>query len=215
MSRTGSTISTVSHLHTTATMAMSSSQTINTLPLPRNKSHDRNYRMEQSYLANAANKEMYPEKRHRPSRANSYNESGIGPSPLGSSVESDEGKIASSMLSRTNCVLIYNTETSPVASSGTSASSSSDHLEIPPLKLNRKSYSRPRSMVPQATTYAETNIFKNLHTSTTRKLGEAPIMENPPPLAPIVHKATLTAAQPHKKNRWSLMGKRNSAALAT
>ena len=96
MSRSGSAVSSVSNLQSAVGLASSSSQSLNTPHLPRNRSYDRNYRLEQSYLANAANNELHPQKRYRPSRTHSHHDSGIGPSPLASAPESDEGRIPNS-----------------------------------------------------------------------------------------------------------------------
>jgi hypothetical protein len=63
--------------------------------------------------------------------------------------------------------------------------------------------------------YAEKDIFERLHTSTTRKLGEAPLYDSPPmPIKSAVTKVVVQE-QKQKKQRWSLMGKRNSAAVAS
>ncbi len=64
-------------------------------------------------------------------------------------------------------------------------------------------------------TYAERDIFQRLHTSTTRKIGEAPIMDSAHVKAQVT--ATLIAQEQKekpKKARWSLMGKRTSIAAA-
>jgi len=68
---------------------------------------------------------------------------------------------------------------------------------------------------PQPTTYVEKDIFQRLHTSTTRKIGEAPIMDSVPVKAQVT--ATVVAQEQKekpKKARWSLMGKRTSIAAA-
>lgn len=183
ISRTGSSLSTVSYLNAAA--GPSSAPT-----LPRNSSYS-SYnptwfdRGGDVYYSNEP-----AHKRPRPSRGHSYHDSGIGPSPLASNLQSEE--------------------VSPVVSSGNSTTSnSSDNLEI-------AGPSNPKrvSLRPQPIVYAEKDIFDRLHTSTTRKLGEAPLYDSPP-----VHlkspSATVVAQAPKaKKQRWSLLGKRNSAAIA-
>jgi hypothetical protein len=63
--------------------------------------------------------------------------------------------------------------------------------------------------------YVEKDIFDRLHTSTTRKLGEAPIHESPPVLAKTPMATTTAVPQPRqKKQRWSLLGKKNNAAIS-
>lgn len=118
-----------------------------------------------------------------------YHDSGIGPSPLASNAQSEE--------------------VSPVVSSGNSTTSnSSDPLEIS-TKSNRMSYK------PQPNVYAEKDIFQRLHTSTTRKVGEAPLYDSPPVMAKSpVAPAVTELKQKNKKSRWSLMGKKNAAAIA-
>ncbi|KAH8667550.1 hypothetical protein BGZ60DRAFT_528848 [Tricladium varicosporioides] len=129
-------------------------------------------------------------KRQSQPRAHSYTDSGlgssIGPSPLSQSED-----------------------VSPVISSGNSTtSSSSDNLEM--------SRTKPKhvSQRPQPIVYAEKDIFDRLHTSTTRKLGEAPLYDSPPPSAPIATAKPVVQVEKPKKQRWSLMGKKNNAAIA-
>ena len=112
--------------------------------------------------------------------------------------------------SPSNTRLTCNAEVSPVVSSGNSTTSnSSDHLEIavaPNANPDRMSI-RPLPMV-----YPEKDIFERLHTSTTRKLGEAPLSDGPPEVAKPI--ANIVAQEKPKKSRWSLMGKKNAAAIA-
>lgn len=131
------------------------------------------------------------DKRVRASRHHSYQDSGIGPSigpsPLASHVQSEEP--------------------SPVNSSGNSTTSSTDHLpEMAPAASNR----------PQPLTFAEKDIFQRLHTSTTRKVGEAPIYDSPPvkPTATATATATEVQETKPKKQRWSFLGKRNTIAAS-
>lgn len=190
ISRTGSSLSTVSYWNSAAGPSSQAP------PLPRNSSYsshnpawfdrggDLNYSFEKV--------EPVP-KRQKPSRGHSYHDSGIGPSvgpsPLASNMQSEE--------------------VSPVVSSGNSTTSnSSDNLEMPQ-NPNRMS-SRPQPMV-----YTEKDIFDRLHTSTTRKLGEAPISDSSPVFtkAPVVT-ATAVPQQKQKKQRWSLLGKKNNATIS-
>jgi hypothetical protein len=62
--------------------------------------------------------------------------------------------------------------------------------------------------------YAEKDIFDRLHTSTTRKLGEAPLYDSPPVLAKTPVATTTVVPQKQKKQRWSLLGKKNNAAIS-
>ncbi|CAL3968059.1 unnamed protein product [Diplocarpon coronariae] len=144
-------------------------------PLPRNSSYssfnppwfDRS-----SDLLTSDNKLGEPrQSRYKASGGPSHHDSGIGRSPLASHVQSEEA--------------------SPVVSSGHSThSNSSGTLEIARPANRQRLSSSPRS---QAIIYAEQDIFARLHTSTTRKLGEAPIRDSPAPktkdaMAPVVEK---------------------------
>ncbi|KAN0106222.1 hypothetical protein V8E51_009098 [Hyaloscypha variabilis] len=178
ISRTGSSLSNVSYMNAAAGPSSMP-------PLPRNSSYS-SYnptwfdRGGDVYYANE-------QKRQRPSRNHSYHDSGIGPSPLASNLQSEE--------------------VSPVVSSGNSTTSnSSDNLEIPVTQKSKHVSHRPQPIV-----YAEQDIFDRLHTSTTRKLGEAPLHDSPPIKAPVV-KVVTQEVKP-KKQRWSLLGKKNSAAI--
>ncbi len=103
-------------------------------------------------------------------------------------------------------------DASPVVSSGNSTTSnSSENLEIAP-NPNRM------SLRPQPVVYQEKDIFDRLHTSTTRKVGEAPISDKPIekvklPGPHVIVKSTPPANKP-KKERWSVLGKKNAAAVA-
>lgn len=67
----------------------------------------------------------------------------------------------------------------------------------------------------QTKTYADRDIFQRLHTSTTRKVGEAPILSSTPPSVQLKATATVVAQEQQKhKSRWSVMGKRNRNAIA-
>jgi hypothetical protein len=95
---------------------------------------------------------------------------------------------------------------SPAISSGNSSTSnSSDHLEI--------SNADYRANRPQPIVYAEKDILEQLHTSTNRKLGEAPLYSTPPVAARPILDAVVQESKPARP-RWSLMGKRNAAAIA-
>ncbi|KAL3426111.1 hypothetical protein PVAG01_02902 [Phlyctema vagabunda] len=134
------------------------------------------------------------QKRRKPTRGHSYHDSGlgtsVGPSPLASNVASEDA--------------------SPVVSSGNSTTSnSSDNLEMATTQRPNRSSHRP-----QPVTYAEQDIFDRLHTSTTRKLGEAPLHDGPLPLSTLPVKVMAPVEPKQKKQRWSLRGKRNSATIA-
>ncbi len=206
ISRTGSTLSNVSYMNAAAGPSSMP-------PLPRNSSYS-SYnptwfdRGGDVYYANE-------QKRKRPSRNHSYHDSGIGPSPLASNLQSEGTSSSNSMQHITNAAfqsqvdhgLTSYTEVSPVVSSGNSTTSdSSDNLEIPVTQKSKHVSHRPQPIV-----YAEQDIFDRLHTSTTRKLGEAPLHDSPPIKAPVV-KVVTQEVKP-KKQRWSLLGKKNSAAI--
>jgi len=188
-SRTASAISTTSYMNAATTPHQPP-------PLPRNSSYH-------SYnptwfdrggdLNYSLEKTELPPKRPKASgsRGHSYNDSGVGssvgPSPLGSNQASEEA--------------------SPVMSSGNSTSSS-DNLEM-------AQYPNRLSTRQQPIVYAEKDIFDKLHTSTTRKLGEAPLSDSPPVVTTTPAAVSPAAAQPKpKKNRWSLLGKRHSTIAA-
>lgn len=122
------------------------------------------------------------DRRAKSSKHHSYHDSGVGPSPLGSHVQSEEA--------------------SPVNSSGNSTTSSSDNL--PEIQMAPKDSNRPQPL-----TFAEKDIFQRLHTSTTRKLGEAPLSS--PPKPKVIAQVATQEVKP-KKQRWSFLNKRNSIA---
>jgi hypothetical protein len=203
ISRTGSSLSNVSYMNAAAGPSSMP-------PLPRNSSYNPTWfdRGGDVYYANE-------QKRQRPSRNHSYHDSGIGPSPLASNLQSEGTSSSNSMQHITNAAfqsqvdhgLTSYTEVSPVVSSGNSTTSnSSDNLEIPVTQKSKHVSHRPQPIV-----YAEQDIFDRLHTSTTRKLGEAPLHDSPPIKAPVV-KVVTQEVKP-KKQRWSLLGKKNSAAI--
>ncbi|KAG9233683.1 hypothetical protein BJ875DRAFT_36934 [Amylocarpus encephaloides] len=188
ISRTQSTLSTVSYANSAPGPSV----------LPRNASYH-SYSNSPHWVARDASTNYSQEQlsRRRKSRDHSHIDSGLGssirPSPLASNVQSED--------------------VSPVESSGNSTTSnSSDHLEIPSGSKRPSARSqRVSSYRPQPTVYVEKDIFDRLHTSTTRKLGEAPLYDTPPsPIkAPTVNSQPIVP--PHaKKPRWSLMGKKNT-----
>ncbi|CZR63928.1 uncharacterized protein PAC_13825 [Phialocephala subalpina] len=129
--------------------------------------------------------------RQKALKSHSYHDSGIGPSPLASQQQSEE--------------------VSPVVSSGnsTNSNSSAENLEIAPVKNSNRHSHRPQPIV-----YAEKDIFDRLHTSTTRKLGEAPVLDAPPPVKPKTPTSTIVAQETKpKKQRWSILGKKNTTAV--
>ncbi|KAL2065610.1 hypothetical protein VTL71DRAFT_3280, partial [Oculimacula yallundae] len=190
MNRTPSSLSTISYSHPSA--GESSSQ----VPaLPRNSSYS-------SFNPTWFDKMDGPvdsrQNRYKPQRGHSYHDSGIGPSPLGSNIQSEEP--------------------SPVVSSGTSTNSnSSDNLEIAGPSTRRPAMNGTRSdkSVPQGTVFAEQDIFDRLHTSTARKLGEAPVLDGPAPRQIRTPTAAPVVEQKQKKQRWSLLGKKNSVAVSS
>jgi len=191
ISRTVSTLSTTSFMH-----AAGSSSDIP--PLPRNSSYSAVNPTWYDRTGDLNYSSDFKGKGPRSVRHHSYQDSGIGgsigPSPLASHVVSER--------------------TSPVNSSGNSTTSSSDNLEMAmaPEHPVQESQNTDR---PQPTTYVEKDIFQRLHTSTTRKIGEAPIMDSVPVKAQVT--ATVVAQEQKekpKKARWSLMGKRTSIAAA-
>jgi hypothetical protein len=82
--------------------------------------------------------------------------------------------------------------------------------KAPPKPHERGSY---LSYKPQATVFGDTDIFAHLHTSTSRKVGEAPACEAPP-LVPKIPEAILVAEEAKQRKKWSLMGKHTSGAVA-
>jgi hypothetical protein len=219
ISRTESSLSTATMSHMNAAAGPNSQVP----PLPRNSSYssynptwfDRGGDLNYSF-----DKAEPVSKRQKPSRGHSYHDSGIGasigPSPLASHMQS-EGTLSSFSLSHAFSIsntklgdgLTSYTEVSPVVSSGNSTTSnSSDNLEMPqnPHRM---------SIRPLPIVYAEKDIFDKLHTSTTRKLGEAPLYDSPPVL--VKNPVATTKAVPQqkqKKQRWSLLGKKNNAAIS-
>ncbi|TVY75810.1 hypothetical protein LSUE1_G006559 [Lachnellula suecica] len=203
VSRTQSTLSTTSYLNSAAGPSSGAP------PLPRNSSYS-------SYNPTWFDRggDVYyshepAQKRKRQSRGHSYHDSGIGPS-VGPS------PLASNMHSQ---------DVSPAVSSGNSTSSDSeDHLEISvapnnnyhiprrPASVRTNSHNSNRMSRPQPIVYAEKDIFTRLHTSTTRKLGEAPLYDSPPTLMKSPVATTRQEPKP-KKQRWSLLGKRNNANI--
>lgn len=217
ISRTGSSLSTMSYMNAAAGPSQAPA-------LPRNSSYssynptwfdrggDLNYSFEKT--------EQVP-KRHKPSRGHSYHDSGIGPSigpsPLASNMQS-EGTLSTSLkqshpfaisaFQLSNQLTSY-ADVSPVVSSGNSTTSnSSDNLEMP-------EHAKRMSIRPKPIVYAEKDIFDKLHTSTTRKLGEAPLYDCPPVSAKTpVATTTAILQQKQKKQRWSLLGKKNNATIS-
>jgi hypothetical protein len=213
ISRTGSSLSNVSYMNAAAGPS-------SIPPLPRNSSYN-SYnptwfdRGGDVYYAN----ETTHQKRLKPSRGHSYHDSGIGPSPLASNLQSEGTSSNNSLQHITNATfqkqldhrLTSYAEVSPVVSSGNSTSSnSSDNLEIAVTQNSKRVSQRPQPIV-----YAEQDIFDRLHTSTTRKLGEAPRYDSPPirERAPVV--AVVAQEVKAKKQRWSLLGKKNAATIQT
>ncbi|TVY37763.1 hypothetical protein LSUB1_G004422 [Lachnellula subtilissima] len=150
------------------------------------------------------------QKRYKPSRGHSYHDPGVGPSagpsPLASNMHSED--------------------VTPALSSGNSdTSDSSDNLEISvapnqnyhipqrpvSIRTGAHSQSTNRMSLPQGTVFPEKDIFSRLHTSTTRKLGEAPLYDSPPIVTKPPTAAVSPVEQTSKKSRWSLLGKKPNA----
>lgn len=210
ISRTGSSLSNVSYMNAAAGPS-------SIPPLPRNSSYN-SYnptwfdRGGDVYYANETT-----QRRQKPSRGHSYHDSGIGPSPLASNLQS-EGTSSNTSLqqithgtfqSQLDNRLTSYAEVSPVVSSGNSTTSnSSENLEIAVTHKSKHISHRPQPIV-----YAEQDIFDRLHTSTTRKLGEAPLYDSPPVREKAPVAAVVAQEVKAKKQRWSLLGKKNSAAI--
>ncbi|XMA14968.1 hypothetical protein WAI453_007759 [Rhynchosporium graminicola] len=190
MSRTPSSLSTISFVNPSA--AGPSSQPP---PLPRSSSHSS---FNPTWFDKVDGTIDSRQNKYRPQRGQSYHDSGIGPSPLGSKVQSED---ASPVISSSN---------------STKSNNSSDILEIAVDSTGRPKPNRTRSKEsgPQGTVFVQQDIFDRLHTSTSRKVGEAPILDGPAP-RPRVRTSTPAVEQKQKKQRWSLLGKRNTAAVST
>jgi hypothetical protein len=211
ISRTGSSLSTVSYMNAAAGPS-------SIPPLPRNSSYNSYNPTWFDRGGDVYSGNEITQKRQKPSRGHSYHDSGIGPSPLASNLQSEGTSSNPSLQQMTHSAfqsqldhrLTSYAEVSPVVSSGNSTTSnSSDNLEIAVTDKSKRISQRPQPIV-----YAEKDIFERLHTSTTRKLGEAPLHDSPPvhvkaPVATVVARETKA-----KKQRWSLLGKKNSAATA-
>ena len=210
ISRTGSSLSATSYMNPSGTPSQMA-------PPPRNSSYnsynpawfDRGAELSHTYERH----ESVP-KRQKPSRRQSYHESAaghsMGRSPLASNIQS-EGTSHHFISQKIQLIhqLTLHIDPSPVVSSGNSTTSnSSDNLEMPP---------NPRhvSLRPQPMVYEKKDIFDRLHTSKTRKVGEAPQYDSAPILAktkPVPAATTTAAAAPkQKKNRWSLLGKKHAS----
>ncbi|CZT04644.1 uncharacterized protein RCO7_05528 [Rhynchosporium graminicola] len=219
MSRTPSSLSTISFVNPSA--AGPSSQPP---PLPRSSSHSS---FNPTWFDKVDGTIDSRQNKYRPQRGQSYHDSGIGPSPLGSKVQS-EGTFStnlhqaslslSAFQAQIDNRLTSSLDASPVISSSNSTKSnnSSDILEIAVDSTGRPKPNRTRSKEsgPQGTVFVQQDIFDRLHTSTSRKVGEAPILDGPAP-RPRVRTSTPAVEQKQKKQRWSLLGKRNTAAVST
>jgi len=102
--------------------------------------------------------------------------------------------------------LASNVASEEVSEVGSSADSTSSTASSEKLEMKDRS---------TANVYAEKDIFKNLHTSTTRKLGEAPISGYPqysqtPKKTPAAAVVAQEQQEKKKQARWSFKGKRNT-----
>ncbi|KIN07749.1 hypothetical protein OIDMADRAFT_109346 [Oidiodendron maius Zn] len=127
------------------------------------------------------------QRRVKPSRHLSYQDSALGPSPLATEVPS-EGTLP----------------LDPLSSGNSTTSVSSENLEM--------SNSKMQPSRPQPVVYAENDFLGQLHTSTTRKLGEAPISSSPLVATKPALRVVVQDGKPVKP-RWSLMGKKNAATI--
>ncbi|KAH6716132.1 hypothetical protein BKA61DRAFT_631602 [Leptodontidium sp. MPI-SDFR-AT-0119] len=191
MTRTPSSLSTISYMNSAAGPSSQAP------PLPRNSSYNS---FNPTWFDKMDGTNDTKQNRYRPQRGHSYHDSGLGPSPLGSNIQSEDA--------------------SPVVSSGTSTNSnnSSDGLEIagPSTQRPAATGQPAKTEIPQGTVFAEQDIFDRLHTSTARKLGEAPLYDSPPgPKPRTPTKAAPVVEQKQKKQRWSLLGKKNTSAVSS
>lgn len=214
ISRTGSSLSHMSYMNAAA------GSSSNIPPLPRNSSYS-SYnptwfdRGGDVYYSNENQRQKVP-------RSHSYHDSGIGPSigpsPLASQLQSEgtssnsaTEQLPQSFASQLDHRLTSYVEVSPVVSSGnsTNSNSSAENLEIAHASNSKNPSNRPQPIV-----YAEKDIFDRLHTSTTRKVGEAPLYDSPPPSKPKTPTSTVVAQEiKPKKQRWSILGKKNTTAV--
>lgn len=197
ISRTHSMLSTTSYMNAAAGPSTS------VPPLPRNISYNSHnstwFNRDGDLYYSSENTHRKPKQ----SRHLSYQDSALGPSPLGTEVPSEGISLPySSSLAR----LTPSIAVSPVISSGNSTTSnSSDNLDISNSKQNA---SRPQPVV-----YAENYFLEQLHTSTHRKLGEAPVYSSPPAVVKPVLDARVQNGNP-SKSRWSIMGRKSTVGLA-
>ncbi|CAD6447743.1 d927eb9d-8b65-47ad-96d1-0f00a28cb735 [Sclerotinia trifoliorum] len=162
---------TISRTHSALSTVSSMSNTIESNSVipssPRAISHDSynptwNNRVgDMSYLTEKLQSRTQPPT--KPQHSNHGIDSAIGRSPLSSRGQSEATSPATSSRNSTK--------------TSSSSSSSCDDLEIAssvPRRLQPRHSFRPEPVV-----FEDRDIFTKLHTSTTRKLGEAPIMSKP------------------------------------
>ncbi|KAH8601643.1 hypothetical protein B0O99DRAFT_648313 [Bisporella sp. PMI_857] len=211
-SRTHSTLSAVSHMH--------QSIASNSRHLPRNSSHT-GYNSAYFTAGESSSRPVsYYEpayKRHKPSRGNSFLDAGIGPSPLGGSPTQSEDISSGAPNNGGN-----------YEKAASTSSNSSDHLEIaatkvlskPAQKEEKKERSSlypklgPELQKPVVLNNSMQDVFDRLHTNPNRKLGEAPISDEPLPYKAPPKAAPMASVEP-KKKRWSLMGKKHAPTITT
>ncbi|KAL5331674.1 hypothetical protein ACEPPN_001209 [Leptodophora sp. 'Broadleaf-Isolate-01'] len=220
MTRTPSSLSTISYMNSAAGPSSQAP------PLPRNSSYNS---FNPTWFDKMDGTNDTKQNRYRPQRGHSYHDSGLGPSPLGSNIQSEgtsSTNLQQASLSLTEFQaqldnrLTSSVDASPVVSSGTSTNSnnSSDGLEIagPSTQRPAATGQPAKTEIPQGTVFAEQDIFDRLHTSTARKLGEAPLYDSPPgPKPRTPTKAAPVVEQKQKKQRWSLLGKKNTSAVSS
>lgn len=146
-------------------------------------------------------------------------DSAVAISPLSSLAQSG-GNYFSGLINikqYTNIIKAASQTTSPVNSKAPSSASSSSDLG---LDIGARTPRRPLpsdAFKHQPVIFQNHDILQRLHTSTTRKLGEAPILKaptvevqvpKPVAVAPVTQKKPVEVV-PLAKSRWSRMGKKN------
>jgi len=87
-----------------------------------------------------------------------------------------------------------------ISSSHSTASTESSHIEI--------------QKRPTSNQYSEPNVFSNLHKSTTRKVGEAPLYDAPPPRPKVEATSTTAPVPATQKKRWRFSRQSQAVAAA-
>ena len=126
--------------------------------------------------------------------------------------------------------MTYPPESSSMAAKRQPMSSNFSRTSMPSLNVGTLPYSESEAMAreaanydfrsnrPRPIVYSEQDVFDRLHTSTNRKLGEAPLYGSPP-VKPKARIATITVPEktlekPEKRG-WSFLGKKNNASTVS